>query len=301
MKHPIFFEKQAFTLVEILVYIAIFSIGATFLVGILTVVTKIELRQTSSNEVNQQIAFVANTVQRLVRESSLIENPAGISSSTLVLRMASSTRDPLKIFFDASSSLLYLKEGANNAVALTNNKVKVTEFFVTKYENPGSQALVQIDFTLDYNTDRSQSKFSRTWHSAIGRISAATFDDNIIPSRSDYNIGQITAETWQRLYLGPGSNGFPSYTFGGDSDTGIFNGNGGGINVLSFTTGGTERMNINGSGNINILSSAKIKSLSDIFVVTSTAGFILTSPNGSCFRLGISNGGNITTSSITCP
>ncbi|MDI6820660.1 MAG: type II secretion system protein [Patescibacteria group bacterium] len=291
-----------FTLVEILIFIAIFSISTVFLIGILIVATRVELKQASSNEVNQQLSFVANTIQRLVRESSLIENPVGVQSSTLVLRMASSTRDPLKIFFDASSSLLYVREVNGNLISLTNDKVKVTEFSVTKYENPGSLALVEIDLTLDYNTTRLQAKASKTWHSAISRISAATFDYNIVPGGPGYNIGQTTAQTWQKLYLNAGSAGAPSYTFGDDTDTGIFNG---GNNILGLTTDGIERMNIDGSGNINIASASKIKSVQDFIITSSGGGFVVKTPNGNaCYRISVDNAGNVTStfvSSSPCP
>ena len=51
------------------------------------------------------------------------------------------------------------------------------------------------------------------------------------------------------LYTVDGNNGSPSYSFNNDPDTGMFRPT---TNNLAFTTGGTERMRINSSGNVGI-------------------------------------------------
>ncbi|MFA6365530.1 MAG: type II secretion system protein, partial [Candidatus Paceibacterota bacterium] len=58
-QHYLFFrEESGFTLIEILIYAVIFSVSAVFLVNILTSITQTQVRQTSINEVNQQVSFV---------------------------------------------------------------------------------------------------------------------------------------------------------------------------------------------------------------------------------------------------
>ena len=64
---------------------------------------------------------------------------------------------------------------------------------------------------------------------------------------------------------------------------------------------------IDSNGNIGIATSTPKSKLTvsdgDIYIASSTTvgGLILTSPNGSCYRVQITNGGDFTTSSITCP
>ncbi len=84
-------SRSGFTLVEVLIYTIIFAVSAVFLVGILMAITRVQSRQSSVNEVNAQITFVDKTIQRLVREASLVDMDAGESTTTLTLRMASST------------------------------------------------------------------------------------------------------------------------------------------------------------------------------------------------------------------
>src|SRR3989344_336306 len=129
-------RRSGFTLVEVLIYTVIFAVSAVFLVSILTAITRVQSRQSSVNEVNAQISFVDKTIQRLVREASLVEMTAGEATTTLKLRMASSTLDPTLVYTDASNTAVYIQEGSSTAQALTDSNVSVNNFLVTKYENP---------------------------------------------------------------------------------------------------------------------------------------------------------------------
>jgi len=255
------FSGQAgFTLIEVLIYAAVFAVSAVFLVQILTTVTRTQLKQASANEVNAQVSFVAETIQRLVRESALVENDAGSATTTLRLRTTASSTDPTLVYVDASSTAIYLQQGSGSAVPLTDDKVTVGNFSITKFENSGALSVVQVDLTLNYNTSAEQSKATQTWRGAIARVSAASFDSSILPSSDgSLNLGGSSAR-W---------------------NDGYFSG--------SLGLGTTP------------VSAAKIKSTGDVGFTTSTAGIVLMSSNGTCYRLGISNAGVYTTSTVTCP
>lgn len=263
--------KKGFTIIELVVFVAIFTVTAIFMVSILTTVTRTQLRQSSVNEVNGQIAFIANTIQRLVRESSLIANePAGVASTTLVLRRSSSTLDTTKIFVDPGMTAIYLQEIDQNGVTsttvpLTSDKVRVTNFSATKYQTPGGAAIAQVDFTLDYNTANPQARISRSWRGAITRVSAATFDSSLVPSGT-WDIGVATSR-WNSGYF---------------------------ANDLSIANG---KLVI---GACTSPSGMRACFVGDLGFSTSSVGVILKSPGGTCFRLGVSNTGAITTTTATC-
>ncbi|MFH1162248.1 MAG: type II secretion system protein [Candidatus Jorgensenbacteria bacterium] len=263
-----------FTLVELLIYGAVFSVTAVFLVNILTAVTQTQVRQTSVNEVNQQLTFVANTVQRLVRESAAVENAAGVSSTTLVLRMPSSTLD--KTFVYASGTAIYLEQGSSTLgvaapSSLTNDKVTVTGFSVKKFENPGGLSVVQFDIALSYNSSSTKSQATRTWSGAVARISAATFDSSLLPATAgDLDVG------------GDGFNWNNAY-FSGD---------------VTIAVDGQLGIGVAPSA----LSTTKIKSTGDVGFSTSTYGLILVKPDGSgCYRVTVSNAGALVITATTCP
>ncbi len=250
--------KGGFSLIELVIYIGIFVAAAVFMVGILIIFTQINLRQTAVNEVNSQVSFVNNTVERVVRESSLIDMTAGSATSTLNLLMASSTLNPTKVYLEDNA--VYLEEGSFSPIPLTDSNVTVSDFEVTKYENPGGHSLVQIYMTVSYNTSNKKAEFKRTVNTAISRVSAATFDSDVIPNADNsYDIGNASKK-WKDAYF---------------------------------------------SGNVGIgtapVSSAALKSAGDIAITTSTKGIIFTTPDGTCLRLTLTNAGNISTSSVSCP
>lgn len=229
-------SDSGFSLVELVVYFAVLATVTGFLVGILYTTTRIGLQDDSASDLSQQISFVAATIQRLVRDSSLVENPAGVASTTLFLRLASTTLDPTLVYVDSASSGIYLKEGGETPRRLTSDKVKVSGFSVIKYENPGSFAVVEVNLTLAASTTRAEAAASKTWRGAISRISAATFDSNLLASSTGYTIGQAGAP-WNRIFLDDGAAGSPAYTFSGEIALGIFRV---GSGILGLGIGGSE-------------------------------------------------------------
>ena len=192
-------HSPGFSLIELAIYIAIFVVSAVFLTAILTAVTRVQLRQKSYNEVNHQISFVGNTIERLVQESSVIDISAGTATSSLVLRLASSSLDPTSIY--SSSTAIYLQEGTSTPIALTDSKINVDNFSVTKYENPSGKAIVQVSMAFSFNTSNDKAKFNRAVQLAIARVSAASFDSDIIPNATNsYDLGNSTYN-WKSAYF----------------------------------------------------------------------------------------------------
>ena len=266
--------KKGYSLIELLIYVAIFAVSAVFLTAILLSVTRIQTRQNSVNEVNNQVSFVAGTVQQLVRDSSLIDMESGVATSTISLRMASSTLDPTLIY--ASGTAIYLSEGtvipSSTPVAITNSNVTVNSFTATKYENPGGLAIIQLGVTMTYNSPTPSAQLTRSLQTAIARVSAAQFDSAVYPTA-----------TSSSLTLGTAVN--PWYT-------GYFNNNvsiGGQYGQIGLGTGA--------SASTNVL----LKVAGNIGFSDSAYGPILKSPGGTCFLVSVSNIGALSTATTTCP
>jgi len=202
-------RNRGFTLVEVLIYVAIFAVVAGILSAVLITVIRAQSRDAASNEVAAQLDFVLTTVQRLVRESSLIDIVyEGTSTSTACstycsvrLRMEDPSREPTIIRSDANG--IYIKAGTGNEVTLTTGKITVNSFSITKFEIAGGHAATQIDASFTFVTNNPQLAVTKTLQSAISRVTAATFDSDLIPNTDgSFDLGKISPNTrWQNAYF----------------------------------------------------------------------------------------------------
>ena len=200
-------RTRGFSLLETLLYLAIFAIIGGSLFGILTNVVRISTQEISGDEVSGQLQFAMETVSRLVRESSAIET-ATTTTGTLKLRMNNPALDPTCV--SMVDGVLKLSQGPdefqkqNCAAAttdITTSKVIVDTAFFKRVEFPGGHDQVAVDLQFS-NTATGPSKISRALHSGISRASAATFDSDLLPNADNsYEVGFSPTKRWKNVSL----------------------------------------------------------------------------------------------------
>ncbi len=209
-------SQSGFTFAELLIYTALFGLAAVFLTSVLTTAVRIQQKEAAKVEVGQQVNLVLATIQRLIRESSLVEcvdtSCALTQGSYLKVRFEDNARDPTCVSYDNVAKVIRIAEGPNGVnpelctattVDLTSPTVTVDSLTFTKNEIVGGHTTVQVDAVLTYNSSNPDVAISRTLKSAIGRASAATFDTNVIPSSatSTLSIGDASNK-WEQIYVG---------------------------------------------------------------------------------------------------
>ncbi|KKQ23398.1 hypothetical protein A2999_00045 [Candidatus Wolfebacteria bacterium RIFCSPLOWO2_01_FULL_38_11] len=262
-------SPKAFTLVELLIYISIFSVVSGLMVGIITSILRVNQRETASAEATAQLNFIHQTISRLVRDSSAIianstegdvSNDAmqGTPQSRLVLRMEDSgldlpnDRDPIVIWKDSATGAIKMSEGTSTPRVsdLTNSKVVADNLEFTKYSQYPGHDVVSVDIQLTTSSTNPQSVTQRALKFAVARVSAATFDSDLLPGiGNQYDIGSFSGTGWRKILMNDGSNQNPSYTFTNSPNTGIFSR---GADLINFTTNQIERMVIDNNGNVGI-------------------------------------------------
>lgn len=250
-------RATGFTLIEILIYISIFAVVSGLMTGILAMVLKINQKESAVAETTGQLNFTMQTISRLVKESSNIDIVSSAATSTLRLRMKDSAgsatdRDPVVIWLDEPSKIIKMSGGTGfyqRTSNLTDEKVIVDKLEFTKFSQYPGHDTISVDIQFTYNSNNQNSRITRALQSAIARVSAATFDSDILPgSAYTFSIGQ-SGSAWQRIFMADGLPASPSYTFSNNPTTGIFASS---TNALGFSTAGINRMIITNTGNVGI-------------------------------------------------
>jgi len=274
-----------FSLIELLVYIAILAVVVGFIVTIFVTTMKIGSKETSSAEVTSQINYVSQAIQRMVKEASVIDIPAGVSTSTLKLRTALLTTDPTCIYL--SSGTIKIAQGAfpadsencnsTSTIDLTSSKIIVDNLVFTKLTSYPGHDSVAFEIQMSSNTSSTENRSTKVLKSSIARVSAATFDSSLLPgSANSYDVGQ-SGSYWRRIILADGSAGSPAFSFNNNLSMGLFRA---GTDILGFSTAGTQRMVIDALGNVGIGVSSPTSKL-DVAGDINASGNINTAPSGS--------------------
>lgn len=204
----IFGNRGGFTLIELLVFSAIFTVVAIAFIAILISITRVQVRESSNAEVNRQSQFIIHTIQRSIEESSLIDidvdpQTGTKTTSTLILRMTKSGDDSdnfARTYIYTSSGIAYLKTNDNGVPEpLNTGRVKVDSLIFTKRHNPPGHDSVDINLSISYNTDNIQQKFAQVIKTSVARVSAATFDSNLIPASSSPLIIGTQSVKWSSI------------------------------------------------------------------------------------------------------
>jgi len=149
-----------FTLLELLIYVAIFAVITVLLANIFIALSKSNGQSNAKSEVDSAIRFSNQLLSQDLKNASAVSVPSSGSSNSLTLTRADTT-----IIYDISSGALRRKEGSADPVSLTNTNIVVGTPTFTRIENTNAvfnttNVSIKINMTFSYNSSSPDWSYS---------------------------------------------------------------------------------------------------------------------------------------------
>jgi len=144
---PISLGSAGMSLVETIVYVAIFSIFVIGLAQFSTTLSTTRLHTQGVLEVNDQGSQALKLITQTLRNGSSVNSPTiGNNGSSLSIDTDVPATNPT--VFSESGGVLYITEGADSPIALTNNKVVVSNLSFSNLSRASTPNIIKISFTI---------------------------------------------------------------------------------------------------------------------------------------------------------
>lgn len=167
-KNKIKLNSSGFSLVELLLYIAL---SATILLILSTTIFNLlqaRIKGQAIAEVEQQGIQIMELLKQTVEQSSSIVSPAiGSSDSSLNLVMPTPALSPTIITL--AGNTITMTEGVNPALNLSSSSLLVSNLTFANWSKPSTPGLIRISFTLSYvnNENRQEYNYSQTFVTSV--------------------------------------------------------------------------------------------------------------------------------------
>lgn len=138
-------KQEGFTLIEVLIYIAVSAVMVFVVVGFAREILKVRNKITIVSKVEQNARYAMSRMVKEIREAEDIEV---LDQNTIILQVADLGRNP--IVFDLGNGILYMKEGQGDFTALTGNDVKVGEVLFEDRTTPNSADIIKITLLITH-------------------------------------------------------------------------------------------------------------------------------------------------------
>jgi len=160
--------KRGFTLIETIIYVVIFSMLIMAIVSFLGTLQISRNHNQLKLEVNDQGSRISRIITSTIHSATAINSPTASQSATILsLEMASSTLNPT-VFSLGGAGTLYITEGSQDAVPLTNNKVLISNLVFANYSQPVTSGVIRFSFNMGNMATTSSDSYSNNFYGSAG-------------------------------------------------------------------------------------------------------------------------------------
>lgn len=150
-------NNQGFTLIELLLYISLLAFMMLAISVFVSTLVESRVKNQVINDVEQQGTQAMQIITQTIRNSSAINSPASGASATSLSLAVAAPNDPT--VFSLNSGVLQISEAGGAAVALTNDRVTVSDLTFTNLSRASTPGIVRIQFTITYNNLGGQYQY----------------------------------------------------------------------------------------------------------------------------------------------
>ena len=157
-------KAKGFTLVEMLVYMGIFSILMGVLVQIFFSAIDIQLTSRATSSVDQDGAYILSRMDYDISRAQAVTLPSnyGVGSNTLTLQIGSF---PYTYSLDSNNNLVL--SNPNGINQLNSADTTLSSLTFTRIGVPGGNDTIQLNFQLKSTTQRSTGYETRDYTTTI--------------------------------------------------------------------------------------------------------------------------------------
>jgi type II secretory pathway pseudopilin PulG len=157
-------QQAGFSLIELLIYITIFSTMIGAVVGLAVLASGQKANSQATADINYQGEATMALITQTVHQANAITVPAaGATGASLSLTMPNASVNP-SVFTsnnDGTTNRLQMSEGSPAVNSnLTNSHVTVSNLTFTNMSLPSTKGSVLISFTITYRTSSARQEFS---------------------------------------------------------------------------------------------------------------------------------------------
>lgn len=138
---------KAFSLIETLLYITLFSVVVVMIVGVYGLVIDVKAKDRVTFEVTSEGSRIMQIITQSIRNATLINSPpAGSDAGVVSVNVFDINNNPTMFYLTGED--IVMKEGGLAEVILNSNRTKVTGLKFTNLSRAGTNGTIKVEFTI---------------------------------------------------------------------------------------------------------------------------------------------------------